>query len=1753
MEACFTHGADPEVFTDGVGRRFIQEASPEELAQLRGHLSSLSDQAISLFGHYGKDVMTQIFKSLNCKSLDSHIRTSADFRKYAEKVMEVAKLRLKYEEGVVKNGQYDASLYTSETVAAATWLIRDNFDRDLDTLIQMMRDNPSPDEQSSVIESVNGVRSLVKNSADLERIGQFVQRLSAHGFDAKRHFEGLFGKQFAKNTYKQDEQGHYIYESDDTFKTWQAILTDNKKLDEIITLCETLVERGIAPEQLMQEFGDMLFENVQTDAKWLSEANVVFSKLFERLEPANNAAGTGQGSFAVLGALWKLYKIQDLEDVEKWSETLIAIAPEIDADWKWKDLAGCIKAFGELINNEKDLVKLWKLYQRLDRDRPPEDASQTADRLKSVLGNRNPDYSSNTSEPKLLDSWRTVVAEGYSWESIAAFIETAFAAGDDDGEKLFKSLNQMPAEEKAAFMGFASAFTAKGIPPQFLVEHRGLLTEATPSKKGLAMFGTMQAQEQWLQYCADVITRNPSAIPEFAWAFTEALGHTERSSSQKRIGNIKGLARWEIGEIEEDLLDTAPEVESGLQRHAKELLNNVLQKLFQEKEFADVQLIRQHLPMAEDTIDRSVQEQYGTLLSQQSSRYGYGGGSYFDVSTVCSLRETMGIAPDHALLQDAYRKLFREYITTYHSGYGGDDDAYEEHGDKYLQELHQLAETMSVEPTFNKSFAMELYRFCLEQGQTHAQKVGVIGKETGVQLDAEFVEKQILQNPSFETSLSKEVYAISDVELDRHFARPQNTTVAEYRRVYKVFACFDYYQSVLAKLEQDTSAEGVKQRIGILGAMGLRDMENAERYQQIKERLLACGEGQGKVVGKQLAEALAELARNGDTELIASFADVLRRRSRGQVADTEKSIAGFTQEEELAYRTLSRLDNATANEALLCLLTAENVDGKVKRVTLDGLLKKGNFFPQQTREWLMKFSKYGSAFQWADLKCFQGVISIPSADLRRKSLEHFDATIDSIPHHGGIQTVHQELAPAVPDNVFMQLWKFTGGDEALLAKFNELYEKTKSMTQRDAIMFGIVNAAGVQKKVMKKVRDCLRTLDIVADPQALADLLKTISFLDTVKRRLQQGHVEDGEGEEAGGEAETGAKKPSMLAALDQPFGSVSELNQALRTVVVESIKRVLPNDAIDVDKIQTLWEQWGSLEPIFVYAGKMAGYKSTRKLLAEMVANMDPPNYAGWKEWRYNLQDSVTNEQVGHLSAEQLERWKADHFAELGDIMIATSPTDRSKQVFTILDGAIGQGHIANTDIEKGSRHQPLQERLAKIFTACTTSPDDKNRIVNEELQTIQADMKRLDAVKNHLELSKQTDCYERIKSGKGKEKDIEFVAPLLSETERNDVAGAFQRVKQEAEQAAGGKKVNFGDVLKQRFADIFNPAIQGAIARRIAESQENAVRAFSKDLCERWGIDAAQFDMNGMKSVGIVYKKLQEMKANLDLLRLSVLTPKLIATNRVSEKENKKTGETLTKVLKNLQEYFKDTPAFLQDLENIQMTVTQREELGTNRRLAMIVTDNPQILFQVGKYPIGCGSCQNYEGSPEWNKSLAGYVSDAHTNAVFLIDLQKLPKDVLQQVEEKGFDAMKDSIHPQDLLDASIARTICKLVRTESGETVLFLEPTYSSVNKGNLSMDKYFNIFSELMVSDPMGIRLVRGGGGETVRVPDSRNPNGQYEDCAAGNAGHAGMGIQKGSYTMSARFINKFSPVTQADRELAARISSGSEERSQRRAG
>jgi len=1072
----------------------------------------------------------------------------------------------------------------------------------------------------------------------------------------------------------------------------------------------------------------------------------------------------------------------------------------------------------------------------------------------------------------------------------------------------------------------------------------------------------------------------------------------------------------------------------------------------------------------------------------------------FRPENIGAFQEMVEVRPSNKVVQEKYREVFDHYI---------------KNGDRYFEQYTQLAQATGIRPQFDRDYALKLYEFCVTSGSRYHQKLGVIAQETGVAIDQDFIQKYLLDNPEFSSSVP---LSISNEQLNSHFLNSQNTSLGEYKRIYQIFGCFDYYQGVLADLEQDKSRGAKQQVIEVLAAMGLRDMENENRYAATKEKLMAFVEEKSTPLNKSLGEALAELAKNGDADLLSYLASTLRERTKPTKGENEeRGVMGFSPIQEVSLRTLFHVDNPIANEHLLALVSISDIDPRVRSLILKNLVtEKHGFFPENMRTWAeTELTDKKSKFPWEDLRYLQATNQISSADIRRKSLKYLDDAFESFTKGNISPSEFQRKAcGSVPDNIFLPLWKFTRGDGALLEKFNGLYKTTKASTEKDALLFGIVNALSIDKKTLDKVIDRLNEIDLETPgtAQELSTVLKTLSFLDTVERELGQSREE-------------------TLSILDSQVESLSSLNESLKQIAVQKIKEVLPHDAINADAIQSLWEHWGSLEPIFVYAGKMASsnYDGTLQLLAEMVAHMDAPAYEEWKEWRYNLQDRKVQDQIGHLTEHQLEVWKGNHFAELGDIMIATNPSDKPKQILRFIEGSLREGHIYNSQIHTSDRHKFIQERLGQVYTSIGEHPEQKETVLNGAIELLQIDIEKIDAIIRFGNLPKLEQALALFSGDKplpvnAKTKNtIGFLSQFLSKEK-------FQEIEKAYKEAEKGEAPN---IEASRIIDTSTGEVLSAKMGEIKKKYEETIQT---DIFDQYGLNKEQ-----LKNIGQFYQKRQELKALLDLYRVSALDVKRIATNRISDRIDKK-GETLTKVIESLKTYFKDNPTFTQDIENIHSVISQREDLGAKRRLAMIVTDSPQMLFQAGKYPLGCSSCQNYEGIPEWNKALAGYVADAHIKVSFLIDLNKLPDSIRIEIESKGFEEVKESIPHQELLDASVARAIAKISKiSETGEPTLFIEPTYSSINKGDLSMDKYFNIFLELMDSEPMGIRLVRGGGSENVSLPKSRNPNGQYEDCAAGNAGHAGMGIKTGSYTMSARFIDKFTPVTDADRRLAERIS------------
>ena len=112
------------------------------------------------------------------------------------------------------------------------------------------------------------------------------------------------------------------------------------------------------------------------------------------------------------------------------------------------------------------------------------------------------------------------------------------------------------------------------------------------------------------------------------------------------------------------------------------------------------------------------------------------------------------------------------------------------------------------------------------------------------------------------------------------------------------------------------------------------------------------------------------------------------------------------------------------------------------------------------------------------------------------------------------------------------------------------------------------------------------------------------------------------------------------------------------------------------------------------------------------------------------------------------------------------------------------------------------------------------------------------------------------------------------------------------------------------------------------------------------------------------------------------------------------------------------------------------------------------------------------------------------------------------------------------KELLNSSVARSIIKMTKDKDKQPVVLLEPTYMIVYKGDASMDRFFNLFADLMVAEPGKMKMARGNGNEAVSKGSSRSPEGQYEDLDLSHV----------------KFIHKLSKPTKKDKDIMERIRS-----------
>lgn len=874
-------------------------------------------------------------------------------------------------------------------------------------------------------------------------------------------------------------------------------------------------------------------------------------------------------------------------------------------------------------------------------------------------------------------------------------------------------------------------------------------------------------------------------------------------------------------------------------------------------------------------------------------------------------------------------------------------------------------------------------------------------------------------------------------------------------------------------------------------------------------------------------DVLVGLTENGETAITEEFAKIIQQRGKQKEISQEiaESKWGLDPVQESAFYTLIRLDNPDSNSALFSLLDNDNVHSTVKYAALKKLSsKKRGFLDENNKETLRSWlkSKSSKELDWQDLRFIKSILNdIPSKELRDKSRQYIAKPMEYFKNQEqGINQTWLEKYNNIPEHTFLQVWQFSNGDEELLEKFQNIYSLIrKDNSKKENLLYGIINSLEINPQILKLLAEKLKDIDFKSkqDVDELSDFLRATVFLNKIedisKSRGSYDEEDYDEDYEYEDEKQDKEKKESKINLeikdiFSKKINNLQELNVLFQEITTKKIQEILPHKDITAEKIKSIEQQWGDMEPIFTYLGR---YSSLKKYIAEIVSSIDAEE--NWKNWRYDLKNKTVKKQIRHLSESQFELWKQDYFTEIGDIMVAESATDKPKQIKDILfDAILVHKHIYNPEFDKNDKNKFIQQTLELAFKEINQHPEKQEEIVQKYTQDILQDTDQIDAI---IQTNNIPKIEQILKDTFSQDKEIQLTAKTKNSITFIQTFLPEELSKQLAENYRFAEKT--GKAISN---NIITPEIEQAINERIKNIQNKL-----EDILKNSDIfEKHQLDKKNLENLGQFYQKRQELKSIVDILRLSNLSSKLITINRIIEKQGKKGGQTILNTIENLKKYFKNS-AIEQDLKNIEFSLKEKQEIKEKRRLAMILTDNAQMLWQAGKYPLGNGSCQHYaEGS--YARQLMGYVGDANCKVAYLIDLNKLSQSIKQELEEKEFEEIKDQIPAQELLNASIARSIIKITKDKDNFPVILLEPTYSSVNKGDLNMDRYFNLFIDLMIAEPGKMKMARAGGKESVSKAPSRSPGGQYEDLNLSEV----------------KFIHKLSKPTKEDEEIMERIRS-----------
>ena len=911
---------------------------------------------------------------------------------------------------------------------------------------------------------------------------------------------------------------------------------------------------------------------------------------------------------------------------------------------------------------------------------------------------------------------------------------------------------------------------------------------------------------------------------------------------------------------------------------------------------------------------------------------------------------------------------------------------------------------------------------------------------------------------------------------------------------------------------------------------GLKGRESYQATRQLIVDLLL--KEKATHLQKVLVKGLRNLSGH-DLSIVFDFAEFVKKDHTVAVKQEKKRI--LSPAGTAALRVLFGLDHSNANRAIFDLVADPGLHPRLREACLRNLNEK-DFFPyafgkEVSGEDVRKDSR---KVNWKTYEFLSYIERISSTTVRERLREPAYSAMAG-ENYDRMVYLMQKNGPDFTPEYYLPLYHLFSYDEQELSIWNKFISGIKSGKARESFLYNISNMLGYDQGLRSAItRKIIKTPEATKTHVALADrLLKKIHFINILKNRVA-GVLSPNKGD---------WKDILNINKIIEDTDAPSIMEAQIDKLIVEGLYKLTGRGDLSAEKIQNIFNAWENPEPVFVFAAELArqsGAERTIKLFGEMLAHMDPPNLEEWKQWRYSRDDKFVQEQLHGMSAEQVEAYAEDEFADLGEVLVGVLPSDKPVRIRSALNHALLHDWL---DDEKKPKNSALKYARNLKKAQEGTAPFDFEATIGKDIQGLEARMKTTDdfmSLENDIELVNNLPAtIESWRRAENEKKQLLVKLGYTGEETREEVETKITELKRsgvdskEISRLAKLKPSDLPEVAAsflKRYLLISPTELDSDVTARLDSLKEHLLKLRDETLSGELAVIKKELFGEEAEPGKIDWKnKMRELKADLALLKLSILTPQLIAFNKIGAGKKK---ATLKASLEFLKWHFKDLGAdeVVKTVEEIGSIISESSHPIGKDHLAILFTDNPLALLTIGEYPRGATSCQHYNNG---DTNLAAYMGDSYTKMCTMVDINKLPSEIKDRLEKSATAQEKTNLFQNntfDFLEASVARRLTKIVHDDvTGEPRVFLEPVYTSFDKD--SVTKLMDAFAATHLQSKVGIKIVKGGGGGTVRVAESKNGT-QYEDGESGGPGGGGGGIgpRRGSYTMPAR------PLTKADYAL-----------------